>query len=107
MVGQWACKLVRDTGRGLLDREMGPAALEIREAIESDGDSLVRDLYLLRVGLGEFAVVAEMITDATRAPEDSKARLRQHEEIAHVTIQVNRRDAHEGACDGATLLVER
>ena len=96
VVGQWACGLVRDTSRVLLDREMDSAALdEIREAIESDGDSLVSDLHLLRVGLGEFAVVASVVTDKARSPEDYKARIRQHEELAHVTIEVNQCHEHE------------
>ncbi len=96
VVGQWALSLVRDTSRVLLDREMDPAALEeIREAIESDGDSLVSDLHLLRVGINEFAVVASVVTDEARTPEDYKARLRQHEELAHVTIEINRCDEHE------------
>ena len=96
VVGQWAYSLIRDTSRVLLDREMDPAALEeIREAIESDGDSRVSDLHLLRVGLNEFAVVASVVTDEPRSPEDYKARLRQHEELAHVTIEVNQCHEHE------------
>ena len=90
VVGQWAYSLVGATSRVLLDREMAPAALEeIREALESDGDTLVSDLHLLRVGLNEFAVVAAVVTDEGRTPEDYKARIRQHEELAHVTIEVN------------------
>ncbi len=65
-------------------------------SIESDGDSVVSDLHLLRVGLREFAVVASVVTDEPRTPEDYKARLRQHEELAHVTIEVNRCDEHRG-----------
>ncbi len=98
VVGQWAYGLIRDTSRVLLDREMDPAALEeIREAIESDGDSRVTDLHLLRVGLNEFAVVASVVTGEPRTPEDYKARIRQHEELAHVTIEVNLCAEHEFA----------
>ena len=96
VVGQWAYSLIRDTSRVLLDREMDPAALEeIREAIESDGDSRVSDLHLLRVGLYEFAVVASVVTDEPRSPEAYKARIRQHEELAHVTIEVNHCHEHQ------------
>lgn len=95
VVAQWAYALIRDTGRVLLDREMEPAAVaEIREAVESDGDSQVSDLHLLRVGLNEFAVVLSVVTDEARDPEDYKARLRQHEELAHVTVEVNRCREH-------------
>jgi len=91
VVAQWAYALIRDTGRVLLDREMEPGAVaEIKEAIESDGDSRLCDLHLLRVGLNEFAVVVSVVTDEARTPEDYKERLRQHEELAHVTVEVNR-----------------
>ena len=36
---------------------------------------LVSDLHLLRVGLNEFAVVAAVVTDEPRTPEDYKARI--------------------------------
>ena len=108
VVGQWAYGLVRDTSRVLLDREMNPAALEeIRDAIESDGDSMVSDLHLLRVGLGEFAVVASVVTDEARTPQDYKARIRQHEELAHVTIEVNRCDEHAGVHRDQTSSLQR
>ena len=96
VVGQWAYSLIRDTGRVLLDWEMDPAAAaEIREAVESDGDSSVCDLHVLRVGLNEFAVVLSVVADELRCPEEYKERRRQHEELAHVTVEVNRCHLHE------------
>jgi cation diffusion facilitator family transporter len=96
VVGQWAYTLIRDTGRVLLDREMEPAAVaEIRDAVESDGDSRVCDLHVLRVGLKEFAVVLSVVTDESRSPEDYKERLQQHEELAHITVEVNRCPQHD------------
>jgi cation diffusion facilitator family transporter len=96
VVGQWAYGLIRDSGRILLDREMDPAAAEeIREAVESDGDSRVCDLHVLRVGTKEFAVVLSVVADEPRTPEEYKVRLRQHEELAHVTVEVNRCLGHE------------
>jgi cation diffusion facilitator family transporter len=96
VVGQWAYGLIRDSGRILLDREMDPAATaEIREAVESDGDSRVCDLHVLRVGIKEFAVVLSVVADEPRSPQEYKDRLRQHEELAHVTVEVNRCKGHE------------
>lgn len=96
VVGQWAYGLIRDSGRILLDREMDPAATaEIREAVESDGDSRVCDLHVLRVGIKEFAVVLSVVADEPRSPQEYKERLRQHEELAHVTVEVNRCQGHE------------
>ena len=101
VVGQWAYSLIRDTGRVLLDREMSPEAVaEIREAVESDGDSRVCDLHVLRVGLNEFAVVLAVVTDGERTPEEYKERLSVHEELAHVTVEVNRCREHGAAMAG-------
>jgi cation diffusion facilitator family transporter len=96
VVGQWAYSLIRDSGRILLDREMYPESVnEVREAIEGDGDSRVADLHLLRVGLNEFAVIVAVVTDnPNRTPEEYKARLRQHAELAHLTIEINRCTGH-------------
>ncbi len=70
VVGQWAYSLIRDTGRVLLDREMEPAAVdEIRKAVESDGDSRVCDLHILRVGLKEFAVVLSVVSEEARSSQ--------------------------------------
>jgi cation diffusion facilitator family transporter len=92
VVGQWAYSLIRDSSRILLDREMNPESVaEIREAIQNDGDSRVTDLHLLRVGLNEFAVVVAIVTDnLNRTPEEYRSRLRQHQELVHITVEVNR-----------------
>jgi cation diffusion facilitator family transporter len=91
IVGAWAYALIRDTGRVLLDREMDlPLVREIRSAIESDGETRVTDLHLLRVGRHRFACVLSVVTGGSRTPDDYKAILQEHAELAHVTVEVVR-----------------
>lgn len=91
VITKWAVGLMRDTSRVLLDREMDLGVVtEIREAIESDGDSRIADLHVQRVGINQFAVVATVVAHADRTPNDYKDRLRIHDELVHFNIEVNR-----------------
>ena len=91
VISKWAIGLMRETARVLLDREMDvPVVEEIREAIESDGDSRIADLHVHRVGLDQFAVIVTVVAHAHRTPEEYKERLRIHEELVHFNIEVNR-----------------
>ena len=91
IVGTWAYSLIRDTGRVLLDREMDlPLVRDIRSAIESDGDTRITDLHLLRVGRHRFACVLSVVTSEARTPDDYKVILQEHAELAHVTVEVVR-----------------
>jgi len=91
IVSVWAWGLLRDTGRVLLDREMDAGVVgEIREALESDGDARLSDLHVWRVGQDHYACAASVVAHEPKTPSEYKARLAVHEEIAHVTLEVNR-----------------
>ena len=89
VIGKWAIGLLRETGLILLDSEMDqPVVREIREAIEGDGDSAVADLHVQRVGVGQFAVVATIVTHRARTAEEYRERLCVHEELVHFNLEV-------------------
>ena len=91
VIGVWAVGLLRQSAVVLLDREMDhPVAAEIREAIESDGDARVTDLHVWRVGRAQFAAIVSLVADAPLAPADYRARLAVHEELVHVSVEINR-----------------
>jgi len=95
LVARWAWGLLRDTSRVLLDREMdSPVTAEIRGVIanmDQTGSTRIADLHLWRVGKARFACILSLVThDAGMTPERVKERLREHEELAHVTVEVNR-----------------
>jgi cation diffusion facilitator family transporter len=102
IVGIWAYSLVRDTSRVLLDREMDlPLVGEIRSAVESHGDARIADLHLIRVGRQRFACILSVVTTQPRDAEQFKVRLMEHEELAHVTVEVVRYDAELTSCEAA------
>jgi cation diffusion facilitator family transporter len=98
VVGVWAVGLVRDTGRVLLDAEMdAPVVAEIRAALDSLGERVtLQDLHVWRVGRAHYACVISISTQAAISPESVRAMLAEHEELVHVTVEVNRPDASAG-----------
>jgi cation diffusion facilitator family transporter len=92
LVSVWAYGLLRDSGRVLLDAELNaPVAQEIREAIEQGPiRAEICDLHVWRVGKGKFACIVGLVTAEGVQPEDVKNQLRVHEELVHITVEVNR-----------------
>jgi cation diffusion facilitator family transporter len=91
VVGVWAWGLLRQTSRVLLDREMDAEVVEeIRETLEADGETRVSDLHVWRVGRNQFACAVSIVTHEPKEPTFYKSLLRIHEEIVHVTLEVNR-----------------
>jgi cation diffusion facilitator family transporter len=92
LVSVWAYGLLRDSGRVLLDAELNvPVAQEIREVIEQGPiPAEICDLHVWRVGKGKFACIVGLVTPAGAQPEDFKNQLRVHEELVHITVEVNR-----------------
>jgi len=96
LVARWSLGLIRDTGRVLLDREMDhPVVTEIRQAIaETPGWPIapeIVDLHVWRVGREKFAVIVSLVTeDAMVTAEAVRQLLGQHEELVHVSVEINR-----------------
>jgi Co/Zn/Cd efflux system component len=86
---------MRESGRVLLDCEMDhPVTGEIREAIEThpiwSSTTKIADLHVWRVGKSRFAVILGLVThDTGLGPEDVREVLAQHEELAHVSVEIN------------------
>lgn len=95
LVASWAKGLLIDTGKVLLDREMDhPVVAEIREAIEpvpNAADTRITDLHVWRVGRGAYACEVSLLTkDDSLTPARVREQLSIHEEIVHVTVEINR-----------------
>ena len=93
LVAVWAYGLLRDTGRVLLDAEMdAPVVAEIHEVIAaSPVKAEITDLHVWRVGKGKYACMLSLaVTDAVE-PDYFRRQLSIHEELVHVTVEVNQR----------------
>jgi cation diffusion facilitator family transporter len=93
VVALWARRLLADTGKVLLDREMDhPVVDEIRQAVEDGGrggGARISDLHVWRVGRASYACALSIVTDdATLTPAIVRRWLSVHEEIVHSTIEL-------------------
>jgi len=93
IVAAWAFTLLRDTGRILLDAEMdSPVVARIRDALcRCRVAATIEDLHVWRVGKGQFACVLSVETTEAVSSDEIRSLLAVHEELTHVTVEVNRR----------------
>ena len=93
LVAIWASGLLRDTGRVLLDAEMDvPVIAEIREVIEASPiRATITDLHVWRVGKGKYACILSLAVMDAAEPDYFRQQLSIHEELVHITVEVNQR----------------
>jgi len=90
LIIRWSFLLLKDTGGILLEREMDdPIVNEIKNEIESDGDSKISDLHIWKVAQNKYACIVSLVTSKKYSIEEYKARLNKVHELAHVTIEIN------------------
>jgi len=99
LVSVWAYGLLRDTSRVLLDAEMNaPVVAEIREVIAaSPVTAQISDLHVWRVGKGQYACILSLETADDVAPDYFKEQLGIHEELVHISVEINRIGESRGA----------
>jgi cation diffusion facilitator family transporter len=99
VISQWAYGLVRDTNVILLDKqpEGTDLGVEIRKAVESDSDSVITDLHIWQIGVNKFAAIIALVAHEPKTPSAYKELLKEHEELVHITVEVNKCDLHEAA----------
>lgn len=103
VVAVWAYGLVRDTSGILLDRTPESSDLpdEIRRAVESDGDSLITDLHIWQIGAGKFAAIVSVLAHEPKSSDAYRELFCEHEELVHVTVDVQHCHEHEQALANA------
>ena len=98
IITKWAYGLLMDTGRILLDRDVDPRFVSgIVQRIEAESDSRVSDIHVWRVGAGSLSVIVSIVTHHPQPPEHYKQLIGDLDEVAHVTVEVNR-------CEGESCL---
>lgn len=95
LVAVWARGLLQETGRVLLDCEMDhPVVDEIRQVIADQEDwpaVEISDLHVWRIGRRHYAGVITLVTHGDRpSPDEVRTELARHEELVHLSIEVNR-----------------
>ena len=95
LVAAWSRKLLVQSGRVLLDREMDhPVVDEIREVVAAlPAATQLTDLHVWRVGNGAYACALSLLThDEHLTPLAVREALAVHAEIVHATIEIQRCD---------------
>ena len=92
LVGRWAIGLLRDTGRVLLDAEMdAPVVNEVRDVVAAlPGAPRLHDLHVWRVGKGKYACIVSLGADDELRAGEVRAALSVHDELVHVTVEIER-----------------
>ncbi|HET9865402.1 MAG TPA: CDF family Co(II)/Ni(II) efflux transporter DmeF, partial [Steroidobacteraceae bacterium] len=90
LVAVWAQGLMRDSARVLLDAEMdAPVVREVRAVIEHGAvPARITDLHVWRVGRARYACVLSLTTSSGKDGDYFRRALCEHEELAHVTVEV-------------------
>lgn len=89
LILRWSFLLLRETASILIQREMdSPIAVNIKEIIESDGDTKVSDLHIWQVAQNKYACIVSLVTSKNNTVEDYKTRLKKIHELTHVTVEI-------------------
>ncbi len=90
LIARWSILLLKDSSRILLDYESYPElSNEIKEIIESDGNSKICDLHLLQVSDEHYTCIISILTSKKYSIEHYKKRLKKIHELAHITVEIN------------------
>lgn len=92
VVANWSIGLLRSTGGVLLDLH-APESLDqqVREQLVTEAEELL-DLHIWTIGPGIFAVEAVVSSSEPKTPDEYRQRLPQNAGLAHVVVEVHRRD---------------
>jgi cation diffusion facilitator family transporter len=95
LITQWSVSLLRSSGAVLVDRVPDADMLGVVRKKLEVGTDRVSDLHVWRVGPGHAALIAAIVSDDPQPPAHYKARLAGLAWLSHVTVEVNRCDAHD------------
>ncbi|WP_115559258.1 CDF family Co(II)/Ni(II) efflux transporter DmeF [Xanthomonas dyei] len=96
LVTVWAWGLLRSTGRVLLDAEMdAPVVAEVKQVIAELPHAItIADMHVWRVGSDRYACMLSLVTDADIDADTVRNALQIHEELVHITVELQRPPLH-------------
>ncbi len=96
LVTAWAWGLLRSTGGVLLDAEMdAPVVAEVRQVIAELPHAIdIADLHVWRVGSDRYACIVSLVTAADIDADTVRNALQIHEELVHITVELQRPALH-------------
>ena len=90
LVGRWSIGLLRMAGSVLLDRQAEPEMLQqVRQVLEAEESSIVKDLHLWPIGPGLFALSASITVADGVMPERFRSLFSHLPHIVHTTFEIS------------------
>jgi len=90
LILRWAYLLIKESAKILLDKSIQQELIdEIYEAIESDGDTKISDIHLIKVADTDYAGIISLVSHTNYTLEEYKKRLIPVHELVHITIEIN------------------
>ena len=98
VISQWSISLILSTQTILLDYEPPTCDLraEIRKAFAHCEDTHISDLHIWQIGVNRYSAIISIVTSNPKPPDVYKQLLAGHEELQHITIEVNTALAEPG-----------
>ncbi len=91
MVTRWSIGLLKETSRVLLDHQAPDALInQVKRLLEKDGQSTITDLHIWSIGLNQYVAAIAILCTNEKDEKDYTQLIQSIENIAHVTICVNR-----------------
>lgn len=92
VIARWSYRLIRDCSSILLDGDVDETATStVREALESDGDTVAADIHVWKLGPTEMAAAIAVVAHRPSTPDEYRERLTAvMPSLSHVTLEVNR-----------------
>ncbi len=89
----WAVRLIKQSGKILLDATMDePIVGEVIDVINSlEAKVVIEDLHIWRVGKGKYGCILTLSCENTVNINQIKNELSIHEELVHISIEVNQK----------------
>lgn len=91
----WAVRLIKQSGKILLDATMDePIVAEVIDVINSlEAKVIIEDLHLWRVGKDKYGCILTLSCENTVNINQIKKELSVHEELVHISIEVNQKSS--------------
>jgi cation diffusion facilitator family transporter len=89
IIAQWSYNLIRTSVGALLDRQPSEDITnQIKNSIQSDGDSQIVDLHVWEVAPGRLSAIVSVVSHEPRTVEEYRERLSSLG-LAHLTVEFN------------------
>ena len=91
VITRWSYGLLLDTSGILLDKNIDSEIIAaILKKIEAEADNRVADIHVWKLGPKDYGAILSLVTHYPKDPAHYKTLLNDFDQLAHITVEVNR-----------------